>query len=178
AVLNDWDISTASTFHAPPARSPLPAPPSVTFAAVDLLSKTLKYPIPHLYSHDLEAFIWVFVWVACCVEHGTSPRCVENGQRVGPWPKVFQDWASGDVKRCQTGKFRVLYFGFEAVGPASTWAAGPASIWAAEGLLANYLRFHLRTEIHSTQAEVEWDVTENATPPEEEDAPEKDWKEF
>ena len=25
---------------------------------------------------------------------------------------------------------------------------------------------------------MEWDVTENAAPPEEEDEPEKDWKEF
>ncbi|KAI4517805.1 hypothetical protein K525DRAFT_175043, partial [Schizophyllum commune Loenen D] len=80
----------------------------------------------------------------------------------------------------------LLHFGFKAVGPTSTWAAGPTSTWAAgptpiraaAGSLAKSLRFHLRTKIHSREAEVEWDVTEIATPPEEEDAPEKDWKEF
>lgn len=210
AVLNDWDLaSNASSLSATDTRLPshvaglLPSPPSVTFAAIDILHDAFTgvvghlyrlRDLEHLYRHDLEAFIWVFIWVACCiedgissrcVEDGTSPRCVEDARRLDPLPELFNDWVLGDVKRCQGGKLRLLHFGFQAVGPTatwaagptSTWAAGPPSTWAAEGSLANSLLCYL-FRLHNRQAEVVWDVTENATPPEEEDAPEKDWKEF
>ncbi|KAL1663465.1 hypothetical protein GGF50DRAFT_116048 [Schizophyllum commune] len=151
AVLNDWDLaSDASPPSATDTRPPshvaglLPSPPSITFAAIDILHDAFTgvvghlyrlRDLEHLYRHDLEAFIWVFIWVACCiedgtssrcVEDGTSPRCVEDARRLDPLPELFRDWVRGDVKRCQGGKLRLLHFGFKAVGPTSTWAAGPA----------------------------------------------------
>ncbi|KAL1693525.1 hypothetical protein GGG16DRAFT_30196, partial [Schizophyllum commune] len=115
AVLNDWDLAS----DAAPLSASLPSPPSVTFAAIDILHDTFTggvghlyrlRDLEHLYRHDLEAFIWVFIWVACCIEDGTSSRCVENGtsprcvedaRRLDPLPELFRDWVCGDVKRCQ-----------------------------------------------------------------------------
>ncbi|KAL1758230.1 hypothetical protein FB107DRAFT_272265 [Schizophyllum commune] len=166
AVLNDWDLAS----DAAPLSASLPSPPSVTFAAIDILHDTFTggvghlyrlRDLEHLYRHDLEAFIWVFIWVACCIEDGTSSRCVEDARRLDPLPKLFRDWVLGDVKCCQGGKFRLLHFGFQAVeptstwaaGPTSTWAAGPPSTWAAEGSLANSLLFYLFRS-YNRQAEV------------------------
>ncbi|KAL1678905.1 hypothetical protein EV122DRAFT_194619, partial [Schizophyllum commune] len=126
AVLNDWDLaSDASPLSATGSRLPshatgshlpsqvaelLPSPPSITFAAIDILHDAFTGGVGHLYRHDLEAFIWVFIWVACCiedgtssrcVEDGTSPRCVEDARRLDPLPELFGDWVCGDVKRCQ-----------------------------------------------------------------------------
>ncbi|KAI5895551.1 uncharacterized protein SCHCODRAFT_02573300 [Schizophyllum commune H4-8] len=114
AVLNDWDFAPPFASRAsgpaadprlpPPATDPrlpsLPSPPSITFAAIDVLQyaftgeaeRPYRHEVEHLYRHDLEAFIWVFTWVACCVE---------DGRQLDPLPERFQDWVSGIVKRMQ-----------------------------------------------------------------------------
>ncbi|KAL1716266.1 hypothetical protein EV715DRAFT_275123 [Schizophyllum commune] len=153
AVLNDWDLasgasplsaSDASPLSTTNTRLPshvaglLPSPPSITFAAIDILHDAFTRVVghlyrlrdlEHLYRHDLEAFVWVFIWVACCIEDGTSSRCVEDGTS----PRYVEDARRLDP---------------------------------------------LPELLHNRQAEVVWDVTGNAAPPEEEDEPEKDWKEF
>ncbi|KAI5831631.1 hypothetical protein K523DRAFT_300139, partial [Schizophyllum commune Tattone D] len=95
AVLNDWDLASDASplsatgsrlpSHATDTRPPshaaglLPSPPSITFAAIDILHDAFTggvghlcrlRDLEHLYRHDLEAFIWVFIWVACCIEDG------------------------------------------------------------------------------------------------------------
>ena len=59
-VLNDWDLATAiSSSGAPNARRT----GTIPFMALQLLSSNTGV---HMFRHDAESFIWLFLWVCGC----------------------------------------------------------------------------------------------------------------
>ena len=82
AVLNDWDLGND-------AKDPnlthtgFEVTGTVPFMAIDLLTQeALDGKVAILYRHDLEALIWVLIWVVCCYDDGkmvyTVPRGIHN----------------------------------------------------------------------------------------------------
>ncbi|KAI5895557.1 uncharacterized protein SCHCODRAFT_02619756 [Schizophyllum commune H4-8] len=95
-----------------------------------------RHGVERLYRHDLEAFIWILIWVACCVEGGKPleplPESLE-GLVLGDaslvsggasWVSGDASWVSGgaslgsgDAKQYQFAKLYSLRFGHNAVKP-------------------------------------------------------------
>ena len=59
-VVNDWDRATALSASAPPNTD---RTGTIPFMALELLSNS---KMVHLYRHDAESFIWLFLWVCGC----------------------------------------------------------------------------------------------------------------
>ncbi len=112
AVLNDWDLSSVVT-EGKETCSGFELTGTVPFMAIDLLSEeALAGKIRHLYRHDLESFIWVFLWVVhCCL----------NGQKLVKPP--FEKWSTPDVEACGGAKLRFLFAGHLRVKPTASWTS-------------------------------------------------------
>ncbi|KAL1758235.1 hypothetical protein FB107DRAFT_207744 [Schizophyllum commune] len=159
AVLNDWDL--ASDAMKPHTHTGFETTGTLQFMAIDRLErKALNGAVPHLYRHDLEAFIWILVWVV---------YCIKDGKLLEPLPESLKNLTSGDANLCQHAKFHFVKFGHNVIQPSPTWVA--------ESRLTEYLRLYLN-KVNSRSAAVVFDVTENTVPPKEEDEPEKEWKDF
>ncbi|KAL1713214.1 hypothetical protein EV715DRAFT_258706 [Schizophyllum commune] len=97
AGLNDWDIALEPSTHRLNIPFFTPRPPSIPnpFTAVDDLLAVFRpnsraCRAQHLYRHDLEALIWVLVWVVCFYD---------GGRRVEPLPEMCGKWIIGGVQR-------------------------------------------------------------------------------
>ncbi|KIM29620.1 hypothetical protein M408DRAFT_328837 [Serendipita vermifera MAFF 305830] len=68
------------------------------FMALEMLNSIpMKTPQPHLYRHDVEAFLWVVIWV--CAHY------VKGSERVDA---PFKAWAQGDAQNCLKKKLFFL----------------------------------------------------------------------
>ena len=89
AALNDWDLAVVHAHiflrrsHLPtlPPSSLLPSPSSISFAAVDLFSKTpiTPHPSPHLYRHGLESFLASSSGSTSATTAGGAPSSSSDG---------------------------------------------------------------------------------------------------
>ncbi|KAI0323383.1 hypothetical protein GY45DRAFT_1264654, partial [Cubamyces sp. BRFM 1775] len=104
---------------------------TIPFMAIDLLTeKGLDGRVAVLYRHDLEALIWVLVWVVCCYD---------NGKMVYTVPQGFHSW---DVRRpFLCGAIKRAFLALEEpIQPASDdWGDGFELAW----LLTDYLAIKL-----------------------------------
>ncbi|OJT07299.1 hypothetical protein TRAPUB_1835 [Trametes pubescens] len=110
-VLNDRDPAVDAS--EPQTHNGFEATGTMPFMAVDLLcEEACRGEVRHLYRHDLEAFLWIFVWVLCCYN---------NANEVSPLPDTYRLWNSGDTVACQSSKCDLLQRGFKpADGPTTS----------------------------------------------------------
>ena len=83
-VLNDWDLATALSASSTPNTD---RTGTVPFMALQLLS---TQNVQHLFRHDVESFIWVFLWVCGCSDGS------EKEVPVDP----YQTWRHLDMVAC------------------------------------------------------------------------------
>ena len=83
-VLNDWDLATALSVSSTPNTD---RTGTVPFMALQLLS---TQNVPHLLRHDVESFVWVFLWVCGCSDGS------EKEVPVAP----YRMWRSLDMVAC------------------------------------------------------------------------------
>ena len=83
-VLNDWDLATALSASSTPNTD---RTGTVPFMASQLLS---TQNVPHLFRHDVESFMWVFLWVCGCSDGS------EKEVPVAP----YQTWRCLDMAAC------------------------------------------------------------------------------
>ncbi|KAI0656692.1 hypothetical protein C8Q70DRAFT_310531 [Cubamyces menziesii] len=70
AVLNDWDLGNDAE-DPNLTHTGFEVTGTVPFMAIDLLTQgALDGKVAILYRHDLEALIWVLIWVVCCYDDG------------------------------------------------------------------------------------------------------------
>lgn len=84
--LNDWDLSTALSASSTPITD---RTGTIPFMALQLLS---NQNVAHLFWHDVESFIWVFLWVCGCSDG--------SGKEVPVAP--YRTWKYLDVEVCKT----------------------------------------------------------------------------
>ncbi|KAI0671517.1 hypothetical protein C8Q78DRAFT_1029315 [Trametes maxima] len=126
-VMNDWYLAV-DVLH-PQTRTGSEVTGTTPFMAIDLLQKeALCGKVQYFYHHDLEAFMWIFIWVVCCYE---------DGKRRKPVHELYDSWISGNMLRCRMSKLAIL--DLEVFGDA-----GPTSTWTAESWLAEDIRIQLR----------------------------------
>ncbi|KAF8845354.1 hypothetical protein BDN67DRAFT_453696 [Paxillus ammoniavirescens] len=102
-VLNDCDLASLASRRSPLGNERTGAIP---FMAIDLLGADGQDgEVKHLYRHDMESFIWAFIWVSCQYKSGQprSPgpldvrakvdasRCVETKRSFLANPQVPDD---------------------------------------------------------------------------------------
>lgn len=72
--------------------------------AIYLLDKKgFRGGVRRLYRHDLEALLWIFLWVVCCYEHE---------HEVDPLPRTYREWTSDHMLLCKMRKHELLMRGF------------------------------------------------------------------
>ncbi|KAI5832627.1 hypothetical protein K523DRAFT_234840 [Schizophyllum commune Tattone D] len=172
AVLNDWDLALDA--HEPRTHTGFETTGTIPFMAIDLLQpKALKGQVRHLYRHDLEAFVWILVWVVCCFH---------EGKRLAPLPNAFDRWTLGDPSQCLSSKRTILDDGWpgkEEGTPTANWVdreevlAGTLLGWIHDLFGRKEAKKPPRTWIMSTKVDKEVDAPQ---PPELE--PEEVWEEF
>ncbi|TRM67306.1 hypothetical protein BD626DRAFT_564282 [Schizophyllum amplum] len=158
AVLNDWDLAigidaVALQIHRGSGTTP--------FMAMDLLTPramrgavSMRGAVRHLYHHDLEAIIWVFVWIMCCYNEGKRRRVT---------PQEVVEWT---VQGPNAGKHRFS---------ASFNQSFAAPSWAVEFPLAILLVDHIQDKQRAREKAVTLARTFGRIQPEETDEPEKVW---
>ncbi|TRM67315.1 hypothetical protein BD626DRAFT_99120 [Schizophyllum amplum] len=152
AVLNDWDLDTDAT-HRRFGTGTIP------FMAIDLLSpEAMRGEVRHLYRHDLEAMIWVFVWIMCCY----------NAGRSRPVPEEVAEWTVQDPDAADGGKRKFSSRFNRSVAAPS---------WVAECPLAILLVNRVQGDLHEREKAVTLASVFGGIQPEETDEPEKVWKE-
>ncbi|EIW52887.1 uncharacterized protein TRAVEDRAFT_53320 [Trametes versicolor FP-101664 SS1] len=73
-VLNDWDLAVDAAV--PHSSSVLTG--TLHFMAIDLFdARAVRGEVRHLYRHDLEALLWIFLWVMS--KHGFLMRKPDHG---------------------------------------------------------------------------------------------------
>ncbi|KAF9236277.1 hypothetical protein BU15DRAFT_77121 [Melanogaster broomeanus] len=90
-VLNDYDLASLKT-----SKNPLgyERTGTIPFMAIDLLvANSRDGTVKHLYRHDMESFIWVFIWICFQYEDGRL-------QLQGP----LDAWAKVDASGCAEKK--------------------------------------------------------------------------
>ncbi|TRM57761.1 hypothetical protein BD626DRAFT_464553 [Schizophyllum amplum] len=110
AVLNDWDLGIDA--RELQTHLGFEVTGTIPFMAIDLLSpEAMRGEVRHLYRHNLEAMIWVFVWIMCCY----------NAGRSRPVPEEVAEWTKQDPKAARGGKrsFRNNFSRTEAVNFAN-----------------------------------------------------------
>ena len=83
-VPNDWDLATTMPS---PGTSNTDRTGTIPFMALELLSGDA---VVHMYRHDVESFIWVFLWVCSCSD-GSKKEVL-----VAPYKK----WMKLDIVGC------------------------------------------------------------------------------
>jgi hypothetical protein len=78
---------------------------TLPFMSLDLLtSDAWLGNVERLYRHDLESFMWVFLWIC---------GCYDNGLPVSIMPERYKKWAKNDPQTCydlKTGALHQLAF--------------------------------------------------------------------
>ncbi|KAI4294383.1 hypothetical protein K525DRAFT_274378 [Schizophyllum commune Loenen D] len=98
-VFNDWDLAIDAS--APQTHTGLQRTGTMQFmASARLESGAWDGHLPHIYRHDLEAFLYILAWVLCCYK---------DGQRLHPLPPLFQTWTKGDTNECYNSKYRFIH---------------------------------------------------------------------
>ncbi|KAF8838071.1 hypothetical protein BDN67DRAFT_955720 [Paxillus ammoniavirescens] len=94
-VLNDYDLASLASSHKPLGKERTGTMP---FMAIDLLDADGQDgKVKHLYRHDMESFIWVFVWICHQFKDGKL-------RSQGP----LDAWAKVDASGCVDKKTRFL----------------------------------------------------------------------
>ncbi|KAG2356842.1 hypothetical protein BDR07DRAFT_1422043 [Suillus spraguei] len=97
-VLNDYDLSSLIDDQGPRGNE---RTGTVPFMALDLLSaKAQRGEVKHLYRHDLESFMWVFIWI--CFRYNEGVLLPEE-------LRPLDDWARLDAVAC--GKEKYFFLG-------------------------------------------------------------------
>ncbi|KAI4294382.1 hypothetical protein K525DRAFT_363822 [Schizophyllum commune Loenen D] len=159
AALNDWDIALEPSTHQVNIPFFTPRPPSISnpFAAVDDLLAVFRpnsraCRAQHLYRHDLEALIWVLVWVVCCYKDGR--RIIGGVQRTPAntyW--AIDDRISEDARRCRSSKQSLLKNGW----PTGKVGGPTATFKDREGVLAgDFLYWLSKCETRRELAKGPW----------------------
>jgi serine/threonine protein kinase len=84
-VLNDWDLATVLSTFAPPNTD---RTGTIPFMALQLL---MDKKVIHLFRHDAESFIWLFLWVCGCSD-GTDKEVLV---------KPYKTWRDLDMLACK-----------------------------------------------------------------------------
>jgi hypothetical protein len=97
-VLNDYDLSSLADDPCPRGNE---RTGTVPFMALDLLSPNAQRgEVKHLYRHDLESFIWVFIWI--CFSYS-------GGALLPAQLRPLDRWATFDAVTC--GKEKYFFLG-------------------------------------------------------------------
>ncbi|KAI6147801.1 hypothetical protein BKA82DRAFT_25125 [Pisolithus tinctorius] len=95
-VLNDYDLSSLTSSANPLSNKRTGMMP---FMAIDLLKEDGQDGrVEHLYHHDMESFIYVFIWISLQYKDGKS---------LNPGP--LDSWAKVDTHGCAVEKTYFLY---------------------------------------------------------------------
>lgn len=142
-VLNDWDYGTDCTQSRDDC---FEVTGTIPFMALDLLDENEPArlgQITHLYRHDLEATIWILVWVSVCFF---------GGQRLPGRP--LESWLTGRRISCRKEKMAYLFSRSREPVPSNSdtaeWAIGQA-------LLDMLVKQHTSKIISRKDAKVEAD---------------------
>jgi hypothetical protein len=96
-VLNDYDLSSLADDPYPRGNE---RTGTVPFMALDLLSADAQRgEVKHLYRHDLESFIWVFIWI--CFTYS-------EGALLPAESRPLDQWARYDAVTCGKEKYFFL----------------------------------------------------------------------
>ncbi|KAG1779616.1 hypothetical protein EV702DRAFT_1194993 [Suillus placidus] len=96
-VLNDYDLSSLANVPGPQGNE---RTGTVPFMALDLLTaKAQQGEVKHLYRHDLESFMWVFIWI--CLRY-------RKGVLLPPASRPFDEWATSGATTCRMHKLDFL----------------------------------------------------------------------
>ncbi|KAG2065053.1 hypothetical protein BDR04DRAFT_1109108 [Suillus decipiens] len=88
-VLNDYDLSSLIDDRGPRGNE---RTGTVPFMALDLLTaEAQRGEVKHLYRHDLESFMWVFIWI--CFRY-------REGVLLPEELRPLDDWARLDAVAC------------------------------------------------------------------------------
>ncbi|KAG2134201.1 uncharacterized protein EDB93DRAFT_1042619, partial [Suillus bovinus] len=103
-ILNDYDLSSLPDDLGPRGNKRMGMVP---FMALELLTKVgLQGKVKYLYYHDLESFIWVFIWICLHYRHGVL---LPVGSRpLDEWV-TLNTVACGMQKHYFLGHLRVYY---------------------------------------------------------------------
>ncbi|KAG2065069.1 hypothetical protein BDR04DRAFT_1060995 [Suillus decipiens] len=97
-VLNDYDLSSLIDDRGPQGNE---CTGTIPFMALDLLTaEAQRGEVKHLYRHDLESFMWVFIWI--CFHY-------REGVIIPAALRPFDDWARLDAVTCGKKKFYFLF---------------------------------------------------------------------
>jgi hypothetical protein len=126
-VLNDCDlVSLADT----PGRSENKRTGAIPFMAIDLLKPDGQAGlVKHIYRHDMESFIWVFIWLCFQYKDGKFHH--------GP----LDEWAKVDADQCAAKKNFFLSYPQK---PSYLTHAG----WFRLNTLGNYLAVRSYFRVH------------------------------
>ncbi|TRM57764.1 hypothetical protein BD626DRAFT_586521 [Schizophyllum amplum] len=159
AVLNDWDLGIDA--RELQTHLGFEVTGTIPFMAIDLLTpQAMRGEVRHLYRHDLEAMIWVFVWIMCCYDEGKQ-RTV---------PEEVAEWTAQDPKAARGGKRSF---------PDSFSQSVAAPSWAVEYPLANLLVDHMADSLRerAKAINVSRRTVGAQVQPDEPDESRKAWKE-
>ncbi|KAG2131322.1 hypothetical protein DEU56DRAFT_813989 [Suillus clintonianus] len=93
-VLNDYDLSLLKEALGPQGNE---RTGTVPFMALDLLApKAQRGEVKHLYRHDMESFVWVFIWI--CFRYNSE------GDLLPPAARRFDAWATLGASTCREKK--------------------------------------------------------------------------
>lgn len=119
-VLNDFDLASVRSEDPndpPPGPSGSERTGTVPFMALDLLTPAaLKGEGPHLYRHDLESFLWVFVWLCHPYKAPLTKQEIADGMEMKDKKPTFDAWTLG-AARCLENKGLILLRGQVGVEP-------------------------------------------------------------
>ncbi|KAG2073282.1 hypothetical protein BDR04DRAFT_1095178 [Suillus decipiens] len=97
-VLNDYDLSSLIDDRGPRGNE---RTGTVPFMALDLLTaKAQRGEVKHLYRHDLESFIWVFIWI--CFRY-------KEGVLLPEELRPLDEWVRLDAVTCGEKKISFLF---------------------------------------------------------------------
>ncbi|KAG2149133.1 uncharacterized protein EDB93DRAFT_362687 [Suillus bovinus] len=103
-VLNDYDLSSLEGDRGPRGNE---RTGTVPFMALDLLSaKAQRGEVKHLYRHDLESFVWVFIWI--CLRYRQGVLLPAESRPLDEWATLHAV-TCGEKKYFFLGHLRVYY---------------------------------------------------------------------
>ncbi|KAG2125387.1 hypothetical protein DEU56DRAFT_903741 [Suillus clintonianus] len=98
-VLNDYDLSSLADESGPQGNE---RTGTVPFMAIDLLTeRAQRGEVKHLYRHDMESFVWVFIWI--CFRYDSK------GALLSPSSRRFDEWATLGAFQCRKDKRDFLH---------------------------------------------------------------------
>ncbi|KAG2120140.1 hypothetical protein DEU56DRAFT_835979 [Suillus clintonianus] len=97
-VMNDYDLSSLASADGPQGNE---RTGTVPFMALDLLTaRAQRGEVKHLYLHDMESFVWVFIWIFF--------RYNSEGDLLPPAARRFDAWATLGAFQCRKDKLTFL----------------------------------------------------------------------